>query len=105
MLPQAKLDAVDKAVRKMKRYGTDISPEILSVQYVTRPFRDDVSRCRAIFTWMTESIVWESGNYGDKLSDKITPGYISQLRGIQEESEGGEGGEGVERGGKEKGVE
>lgn len=50
-------------VDKNSRYIADMSPMTTAIQlattYVCRPYRSDVQRLRAIFTWVSEKICWE----------------------------------------------
>jgi transglutaminase/protease-like cytokinesis protein 3 len=53
------LSQVDKNSRFLANLPSSTTPITLATQYVCRPFRSDVQRLRAIFTWVAEKITWE----------------------------------------------
>lgn len=56
-------------VDKNSRFIGDMPPMTTAIQlattYVCRPYRSDVQRLRAIFTWVSEKICWEEDFEGD----------------------------------------
>ncbi|EKJ75651.1 hypothetical protein FPSE_04152 [Fusarium pseudograminearum CS3096] len=56
-------------VDKNSRFISGLPPAITAIQlattYVCRPYRSDVQRLRAIFTWVSEKIVWEEDFEGE----------------------------------------
>jgi hypothetical protein len=83
------LALVDKAVRFIGSLPPFTTPESLASHQVCRPYRSDVQRLRAIFTWVSEKIAWEhpggpmDGEYGPE--DVDTRRVLSQKRGSPEE--------------------
>jgi hypothetical protein len=59
------LPLVDRNVRFIANLPPTISPSSLVQGYLARPYRSDVQRLRAIFTWVTERICWEDDFEGD----------------------------------------
>lgn len=53
------LSQVDKNSRFLTNLPPTITPVTLATTYVCRPYRSDVQRLRAIFTWVSEKISWE----------------------------------------------
>lgn len=51
--------AVDKNARFVTSLPPMTSPASLATGHVCRPYRSDVQRLRAIFTWISEKIIWE----------------------------------------------
>ncbi|KAG6017658.1 hypothetical protein E4U54_005466 [Claviceps lovelessii] len=55
-------------VDKNSRFVGDVPPTTTAIQlattYVCRPYRSDVQRLRAIFTWVSEKICWEEDYEG-----------------------------------------
>ncbi|RFN50141.1 putative sh3-domain protein cyk3, partial [Fusarium flagelliforme] len=56
-------------VDKNSRFISGLPPAITAIQlattYVCRPYRSDVQRLRAIFTWVSEKITWEEDFEGE----------------------------------------
>ncbi|KAB5575713.1 hypothetical protein GE09DRAFT_1093047 [Coniochaeta sp. 2T2.1] len=56
-------------VDKNSRFITNLPPQTtaitLATMYVCRPYRSDVQRLRAIFTWVAEKICWEEDFEGE----------------------------------------
>ncbi|RKP27050.1 hypothetical protein SYNPS1DRAFT_27282 [Syncephalis pseudoplumigaleata] len=50
------LGAVDRYVRNIQHMSHSITPEVLTMKFLARPFRTDLQRVRAIFIWMTDNI-------------------------------------------------
>ena len=61
----ANLHLVDKASRFVSNLPPMTTPAALAQGYVCRPHRSDVQRLRAIFTWVSEKIVWDEDFDGD----------------------------------------
>ncbi|KKY15873.1 putative sh3 domain protein [Phaeomoniella chlamydospora] len=59
------LHLVDKASRFINSLPPMTTPSSLAQGYVCRPHRTDVQRLRAIFTWVSEKIVWDEEFEGD----------------------------------------
>lgn len=53
------LSLVDKSARFISNLPPMTNPTSLAQGYVCRPHKSDVQRLRAIFTWVSEKIVWE----------------------------------------------
>lgn len=53
------LSMVDKSARFINSLPPMTNPTSLAQGYVCRPHKSDVHRLRAIFTWVSEKIVWE----------------------------------------------
>jgi len=56
---------VDKSARFVNSIPLGTTPATLAQGYVCRPYRSDVQRLRAIFTWVSERISWEDDFEGD----------------------------------------
>lgn len=77
------LALVDKTVRFIKDVPTT-DPELLATHYLCRPYKSDVQKLRAIFTWVAERIIWESEiNLGDEPADIVK--VLASRRGCPEE--------------------
>ena len=59
------LHLVDKAARFTSSLPPMTTPASLAQGYVCRPHRSDVQRLRAIFTWVSEKIVWDEEFEGE----------------------------------------
>ncbi|OLN84886.1 cytokinesis protein 3 [Colletotrichum chlorophyti] len=59
------LTQVDKNSRFLSSLPATTSAATLATNYVCRPYRSDVQRLRAIFTWVAEKIVWEEDFDGE----------------------------------------
>lgn len=55
----ANLNLVDKSARFISSLPPMINPVSLAQGYICRPYKSDVQRLRAIFTWVSEKIAWE----------------------------------------------
>jgi len=72
---------VDKSARFVNAVPLGTSPAALAQGYVCRPYRSDIQRLRAIFTWVSERISWEEDFEGD-----LDPRHVLQSkRGCSEE--------------------
>lgn len=78
----ANLALVDKGARFIGNLPPLTTPESLAAHHVCRPYRSDLQRLRAIFTWVSEKISWEhpSGPL-DKESSQDPRNVIQQRRG------------------------
>lgn len=74
---------VDKNSRFIKSLPPMATATTLATTYVCRPYRSDVQRLRAIFTWVAEIICWEEDFEGDGKID--TRRVIQQKRACAEE--------------------
>lgn len=82
------LSLVDKAARFVNNIQPFTTPESLAVNHVCRPYRSDVQRLRAIFTWISEKMAWEhpSGPNGETGASGVdTRRVLTQKRGSPEE--------------------
>jgi hypothetical protein len=85
----ANLTLVDKSARFISSLPPFTTPESLASHHVCRPYRSDVQRLRAIFTWVSEKIAWEhpsgplDGEFGEAGIDARR--VLSQKRGSPEE--------------------
>ena len=75
------LQLVDKSARFVNSLPPMTNPASLAQGYVCRPFRSDVQRLRAIFTWVSEKVAWEEDFEGDVDSRRV----IQMRRGCSEE--------------------
>lgn len=75
------LSLVDKNTRFINSLPPMTNPTSLATGYVCRPYKSDVQRLRAIFTWVSEKISWEEDFEGN-----IDPRRVIQTkRGCAEE--------------------
>lgn len=75
------LTQVDKNSRFVSGLPSTTTAATLASTYVCRPFRSDVQRLRAIFTWVSEKICWEEDFEGEIDTRRV----ISSKRGCAEE--------------------
>ncbi|KAI9763940.1 MAG: cytokinesis protein 3 [Geoglossum simile] len=75
------LSLVDKAARFINSLPPMTNPITLAQGYVCRPYRSDVQRLRAIFTWVSEKIAWDEDFEGQVDSRRV----IQTKRGCAEE--------------------
>lgn len=75
------LSLVDKNARFINSLPPMTNPTSLATGYVCRPYRSDVQRLRAIFTWVSEKISWEEDFEGQVDSRRV----IQAKRGCAEE--------------------
>jgi hypothetical protein len=75
------LSLVDKNARFINSLPPMTNPVSLATGFVCRPYRSDVQRLRAIFTWISEKIMWEE----DVESDIDPRRVIQTKRGCAEE--------------------
>ncbi|KAI8933272.1 hypothetical protein NX059_009902 [Plenodomus lindquistii] len=72
---------VDKSARFINAIPLGTTPAALAQGYVCRPYRSDIQRLRAIFTWVSERISWEEDFVGE-----MDPRHVLQSkRGCSEE--------------------
>ncbi|KAL9004483.1 MAG: hypothetical protein Q9188_002713 [Gyalolechia gomerana] len=72
---------VDKSARFVNSLPPMTNPASLAQGYVCRPYRSDVQRLRAIFTWVGEKVAWEEDFEGE-----VDPRRVIQMRrGCSEE--------------------
>ncbi|KAJ1651543.1 hypothetical protein IWQ61_007919 [Dispira simplex] len=50
---------VDKYSRNVRYHSTNLTPDILSKKYLTRPFQTNLEKLRAIFIWIVVNISWD----------------------------------------------
>lgn len=72
---------VDKSARFVNSLPPMTNPTSLAQGYVCRPYRSDVQRLRAIFTWVSEKVAWEEEFEGDIDARRV----IQTRRGCAEE--------------------
>ncbi|KAK7953892.1 cytokinesis protein 3 [Apiospora saccharicola] len=75
------LSQVDKNSRFISNLPPMTTAVTLATTYVCRPYRSDVQRLRAIFTWVAEKINWEEDYEGDVDTRRV----IQTKRGCAEE--------------------
>jgi transglutaminase/protease-like cytokinesis protein 3 len=75
------LQLVDKSARFVNSLPPGTNPTSLAQGYVCRPYKSDVQRFRAIFTWVSEKIAWEEDFEGEIDSRHV----IQTRRGCGEE--------------------
>lgn len=72
---------IDKSARFVTSLPPMMNPASLAQGYVCRPYRSDVQRLRAIFTWVSEKVGWEEDFEGE-----VDPrSVIQRRRGCAEE--------------------
>lgn len=78
----ANLALVDKGTRFIGNLPPLTTPESLATHHVCRPYRSDLQRLRAIFTWVSEKIAWEhpSGPLGNPGQGGADPRSVIQQR-------------------------
>ena len=75
------LSLVDKNSRFINSLPPMTNPMSLATGYVCRPYKSDVQRLRAIFTWVSEKISWE-----EEFEGNVDPRRVIQTkRGCAEE--------------------
>lgn len=72
---------VDKSARFVNSLPPMMNAAGLAQGYVCRPYRSDVQRLRAIFTWVSEKVAWEEDFEGQVDSRRV----IQMKRGCAEE--------------------
>ena len=77
----ANLQLVDKNARFITNLPPLTNPTSLAQGYVCRPYRSDVQRLRAVFTWVSEKVAWEEDFEGEVDSRRV----IQARRGCAEE--------------------
>lgn len=75
------LQLVDRSARFVNSLPPMTNPTSLAQGYVCRPYRSDVQRLRAIFTWVSERVAWEEDFEGEVDSRRV----IQMRRGCAEE--------------------
>ena len=75
------LQLVDKSARFVNSLPPMTNPTSLAQGYVCRPYRSDVQRLRAIFTWVSEKVAWEEDFEGKVDTRRV----IQMRRGCSEE--------------------
>jgi hypothetical protein len=75
------LSLVDKNTRFINSVPPLSNPMSLATSYVCRPYKSDVQRLRAIFTWVSERIAWEEAFEGEVDTKRV----IQTRRGSPEE--------------------
>ena len=75
------LQLVDKNARFLNSLPPMTNPTSLAQGYVCRPYRSDVQKLRAIFTWVSEKVAWEEDFEGEVDSRRV----IQMKRGCAEE--------------------
>ncbi|KAG8628251.1 hypothetical protein KVT40_004124 [Elsinoe batatas] len=78
---QPSLALVDKSTRFITAIPPSTTPQALAQTYLCRPFRSDVQRLRAIFTWVSERITWEEDFVGPIETRRV----LQTKRGCSEE--------------------
>lgn len=75
------LQLVDKNTRFVNSLPPMTNSTSLAQGYICRPYRSDVQRLRAVFTWVSEKIAWEEDFDGEPDSRRV----IQTRRGCAEE--------------------
>ena len=75
------LALVDKSTRFVQSVPPMINAIALAQSYLCRPYRSDVQRLRAIFTWVSERIAWEEDFEGHIDTRRV----VQTKRGCSEE--------------------
>ena len=76
------LQLVDKSARFVNSLPPMTNATSLSQGYLCRPYRSDVQRLRAIFTWVSEKVAWEEDFEGEVDTRRV----IQMRRGCSEEA-------------------
>lgn len=66
---------VDKSARFVNSLPPMTNPTSLAQGYVCRPYKSDVQRLRAIFTWVSEKVAWE-----EDFEAEVDPRRVIQMR-------------------------
>ena len=77
------LGLVDKGTRFIKDLPSGTSAATLATNFVCRPYRSEVQRLRAIFTWVSENVAWEEEYVMTSPADSTK--VIRSRRGCAEE--------------------
>ncbi|KAJ1924127.1 hypothetical protein IWQ60_005421 [Tieghemiomyces parasiticus] len=66
---------VDRYARHVRYTSTNLTPELLSDKYLTRPFATNLEKLRAIFVWIVVNVTWDHTvpASGDDPSRSLTP--------------------------------
>ncbi|MCJ1394119.1 cytokinesis protein 3 [Xylographa bjoerkii] len=75
------LQLVDKSARFVSSLPPMTNPISLAQGYVCRPYKSDVQRLRAVFTWVSEKVAWEEDFEGEADSRRV----IQARRGCAKE--------------------
>jgi transglutaminase/protease-like cytokinesis protein 3 len=75
------LSLVDKNARFINSLPPMTNPVSLATGYICRPYRSDVQRLRAIFTWVSEKVTWEEDFDADVDARRV----VQTKRGCAEE--------------------
>lgn len=75
------LQLVDKGARFVNSLPPMTNAASLAQGYICRPYRSDVQRLRAIFTWVSEKVAWEEDFEGEVDARRV----IQMRRGCSEE--------------------
>ncbi|KZF20323.1 hypothetical protein L228DRAFT_270406 [Xylona heveae TC161] len=75
------LSLVDRNARFVSSLPPMTNPISLAQGYICRPYKSDVQRLRAIFTWVSEKIVWEEDFEGEIDARRV----VQTKRGCSEE--------------------
>ncbi|KAK3073360.1 hypothetical protein LTR53_005156 [Teratosphaeriaceae sp. CCFEE 6253] len=78
------LALVDKSTRFIQSIPSMVTAAALAQGYICRPYRTDVQRLRAIFTWVAERITWEEDYEGEVDTRRV----LSTKRGCSAEIAG-----------------
>lgn len=79
------LNLVDKSARFVANLPVGLTAAALAQGYVCRPYRSDVQRLRAIFTWVSERIGWEEEYDVDVGQPVDTRQIVQSMRGSTKE--------------------
>jgi len=77
----ANLQLVDKTARFITNLPPMLNATSLAQGYICRPYRSDVQRLRAMFTWVSEKVAWEEDFEGDVDTRRV----IQTQRGCSKE--------------------
>ncbi|KAK2748485.1 cytokinesis protein 3 [Myotisia sp. PD_48] len=69
------LQLVDKSARFINSLPPMTNPVSLTQGYVCRPYRSDIQRLRAIFTWVSEKIMWD-----DDIENEVDVRRVIQMK-------------------------
>ena len=69
IIPKDTCEKIDKYARLIRQRASHLTPGQFANKYLTRPFRDNLAKARAIFVWVAEFIAWQ-GNPSERSLDQ-----------------------------------
>jgi hypothetical protein len=53
---ESEFTQIDAYAAQVKQRGPMLTPEVLSIKFLTRPYRRDIHKARSIFSWLVQNI-------------------------------------------------